>query len=159
MMQPYIHNISKAYIILSQTFYLAMGTYLKPNSSTCSIFFSHTDTDEFSSSSSAHRDNLLDAFAKCIIDQDAGLAPASIQKQTGCFDRWIRFLADMGIEDEFLEKYSRKQRQFLISAFSTSCRRINMVNKAKPYSKEALSNPPSRMFVRPFGRIFGQTQL
>jgi len=36
---------------------------------------------------------------------------------------------------------------------------INMVNKAKPYSKEALSNPPSRMFVRPFGRIFGQTQL
>ena len=36
---------------------------------------------------------------------------------------------------------------------------INMVKEGKQYSPEGLSSPPSRMFVRPFGRIFGQTQL
>ena len=36
---------------------------------------------------------------------------------------------------------------------------INMVKEGKQYSPEGLSSPPSRIFVRPFGRIFGQTQL
>ena len=48
----------------------------------------------------------------------------------------------------------------------TSCPRlrvlvdeINTVRHAKKYSPEKLSKPPSVMFARPFGRIFGQTQL
>ena len=36
---------------------------------------------------------------------------------------------------------------------------ISMVRQAKSYSPEELSSPPSRMYVRPFGRIFGQTRL
>ena len=36
---------------------------------------------------------------------------------------------------------------------------ISMVGQAKQYSPEELSSPSSRMYVRPFGRIFGQTRL
>jgi len=48
----------------------------------------------------------------------------------------------------------------------TSCPRlqaaadeINTAKQGKLYSPAGLSSPPSRMFVRPFGRTFGQTQL
>ena len=37
----------------------------------------------------------------------------------------------MGIEDELTEKYSREQRQFLISAFATSCRRTKYGKHSK----------------------------
>ena len=36
---------------------------------------------------------------------------------------------------------------------------ISTVKQAKQYSKDTLSKPPLEMYVRPFGRIFGQTQL
>ena len=35
---------------------------------------------------------------------------------------------------------------------------INMVRHARQYSPAEQSKPPSRMYARPFGRIFGQTQ-
>ena len=63
------------------------------------------------------------ALAQSFIDQESGVAPATMQKQVGCFDRWIRFLRDMGIEDEWLSQYQQDQRIYLLSAFAGSCRR------------------------------------
>ena len=37
--------------------------------------------------------------------------------------------------------------------------KINMVKQERQYSPAEQSKPPSRMYVRPFERIFGQTQL
>ena len=57
-------------------------------------------------------------LAASFLDQDAGIAPASLQKQTGCFDQRIRFLGHNGINDEWLDEYNTKQHAYLLSAFS-----------------------------------------
>ena len=64
----------------------------------------------------------MDLFTQSFVDQDAGVAPATNQKQIGCFDRWRRFLSDNGIQDEWLTDYSQQQRTYLISAFAGACR-------------------------------------
>ena len=69
------------------------------------------------------KNRLMAALAQSFIDQESGVAPATMQKQIGCFDRWIRFLSDMGIEDEWLSQYRQDQRIYLLSAFAGSCRR------------------------------------
>ena len=72
----------------------------------------------------------MGALAQSFVDQDAGIAPASNQKQSGCFDRWRRFLGSIGIEDEWLGEYSQEQRCYLISTFAGGCRR-NSEGKTK----------------------------
>ena len=65
----------------------------------------------------------MDHLSQSFIDQDAGVAPATNQKQIGCFDKWQRFLSDNGIEDEWLTDYSQEHKTYLISAFAGACRR------------------------------------
>ena len=57
------------------------------------------------------------------IDQEDGIAEATLTQQTGCFDRWRRFLGDMEIEDDFLDGFNRQQKVYILSAFAGSCRR------------------------------------
>ena len=73
--------------------------------------------------SAPHRDKLLGALAQSFVDQNAGIAPASNQKQSGCFDRWRIFLDSIGIKYEWLEEYSPDQQCHFISAFAGACRR------------------------------------
>ena len=63
------------------------------------------------------------SLSQSFIDQDAGVAPATNKKQIGCFDRWRRFLSDIGIKDEWLTEYDQEQKVYLISAFAGACRR------------------------------------
>ena len=60
-------------------------------------------------------------FARAIVDQDAGVAPATLQKQVGCFDKWKRFLSSINIEDEWLTEFNSEQRTYLLSVFASSC--------------------------------------
>ena len=82
-----------------------------------------TDAAEFRNLAPAQRGNLVGLLSQSFIDQDAGIAPASMQKQVGCFDRWKRFLADNGIEDEWLAEFTSDQRTRLLSAFAGAVRR------------------------------------
>ena len=72
------------------------------------------------------------ALTHALADQNAGIAPASLQKQIGCFDRWKRFLSSIGIEDEWLEGFQPYQRTQLLSAFVSSCRRNEHGTTKKP---------------------------
>ena len=63
------------------------------------------------------------AIAHSIIDQEAGIAKATFNQQTGSFDRWKRFLSDMGFEDEWLEGHNRASKTHLLCTFASMCRR------------------------------------
>jgi hypothetical protein len=54
-----------------------------------------------------------------------------MQKQMGCFDRWKRFLADLGIEDEWLADFRQDQRTRLLSAFAGAVRRNKFGTRKK----------------------------
>ena len=74
---------------------------------------------------------------------------------TGGDDSWEQ----MGSKMSFLESIVVNNRTTSCPRLQAAAAEINMVKRAKQYSPEALLSPPSRMFVRPFGRIFGQTPL
>ena len=78
------------------------------------------------------KNNLMDHLSQSFIDQDAGVAPATNQKQIGCFDKWRRFLSENGFEDEWLTDYSQEQKTYLISAFAGACRRNLYGKTSKP---------------------------
>jgi hypothetical protein len=98
------------------------------------ISFSLTrpDSDEFSNLTPSCRDHLLDRITESIIDQESGVAPATIKKQIGSFDRWRKFLEEIGIEDEWLSKFNQEQRNHILSAFAGSCRRNHYGKTRKP---------------------------
>ena len=53
-----------------------------------------------------------------------------------------------------------EQQKHTYCARSQACAdEISMAKQTNRFSKEGQLKPPSRMFVRPFGRLFGQTQL
>ena len=84
--------------------------------------------------------------------------PQRCKKQLGCFDRWRRFLADNGIKDEWLAGFNPDQRTRLLSAFAGAVRRNMFGTREKVSYEDLRSKPPSRMYVRPSDRIFGQIQ-
>ena len=59
-----------------------------------------------------------------IIDQEASITQASIQKQTRRLDQWCRFLSDMDIEYEWFDEYDRKPRK------KSVCVREHMLTKS-----------------------------
>ena len=75
----------------------------------------------FNISPPAARSTLLDSLVVSHIDQREGVAAATYQKQVGRFDRWLRFLASLEIEDDFLDGFHREQRTQLLSAFASAC--------------------------------------
>lgn len=128
------------------------------NNSHVPPLFSMIDSYEISSRST-HRNNLLAALTQCIIGQYAGLAPAFIEKQIGCFDWWKWFLVDMEMKMSGLNNIVENKSDTSYRYLQQTIEEINMVNNARIYSPAALLNSPLRMFVQSFGRIFGQTQL
>ena len=78
---------------------------------------------EFSHHHPSTRHHLLDSLIWLLINQNVRIAPSSYQKQIRCFDRWKQFLKEMGIDDEWCDEYSQKQRTQLLFAFANSCRR------------------------------------
>ena len=62
-------------------------------------------------------------FTQSFIDSHNGNTTATNSKQSGCFDRWKRFLDGIGVVDEFLSDFQQTTRIRLISAFATSVRR------------------------------------
>ena len=52
-----------------------------------------------------------------------GISKGTSSKQLGCFDRWKRFLAHVGILDKWLKEFNQNQKIALISAFAAAVRR------------------------------------
>jgi hypothetical protein len=78
----------------------------------------------------------LDSISLALRDQQAGIARATHQKQVGSFDKWRRFLETVGIDDEWLDRFSKPQRTHILCAFAAACRR----NKCGKTGKQLLTS-------------------
>ena len=84
---------------------------------------STTDATEFSNIVGPHRDRLFYSITNAIVDQQAGISKSTCTQQAGSFDRWKRFLENVGINDEWLEGFTDEQSTYILSSFASSCRR------------------------------------
>ena len=66
---------------------------------------------------------MLSLLAQSFIDQSEGVSCRTNSKQLGAFDRWRQFIEGCGLQDEFLDKFTKKERTCILSAFATSVRR------------------------------------
>ena len=66
---------------------------------------------------------MLALLTQGYVDQSEGVSCRTNSKQLGAFDRWRRFLNNCGIQDEFLDGFTKKQRTCIMSAFASSVRR------------------------------------
>ena len=78
---------------------------------------------------------MLAYITDACFDQVQGIAAGTAGKQHSDFKKWIRFLQTFGLEEnEFLEGFSIRQQNILLSAFGACIRR----NKFGTTSKEQL---------------------
>ena len=72
----------------------------------------------------------MDMLTAGLSDSADGIAPGTQQKQVGCFARWRRFLAGVGVNNEFLDGWTIVTKICILCAFAASVRR-NLYGKRK----------------------------